>query len=63
MTDSNHGNSRRAFLQMGLTGAAAGLLAGGLDLALPPGGAQRRLTPDAALNELMEGNKRSLPIA
>ncbi len=56
---SNQTDSRRKFLQMSLTGAAAGLLAGGLELAIPaPMQAQSVLTPDAALSELMEGNKR-----
>jgi carbonic anhydrase len=50
--------SRRRFLQMGLTGTAVGLL-GGLELAAPlPARAQSTLTPDAALTELMDGNKR-----
>jgi carbonic anhydrase len=44
---------------MSATGAVAGLLAGGLDLALPPEvRAQSALTPDAALAELMAGNQR-----
>jgi carbonic anhydrase len=56
---SNQTDSRRKFLQMSLTGAAAGLLAGGLELTLPASAnAQSVLTPDAALSELMEGNKR-----
>jgi carbonic anhydrase len=56
---SHQTDSRRKFLQMSLTGAAAGLLAGGLDLAVPaPVQAQSVLTADAALSELMEGNKR-----
>lgn len=51
--------SRRRMLQMGLTGTAAGLLAGGLDLTLPSfAAAQDVSTPDAALAELMAGNKR-----
>jgi len=51
--------SRRQFLQLGLTGAAAGLMASGLELAAPPQvQAQSALTPDAALAELMAGNKR-----
>jgi carbonic anhydrase len=51
--------SRRQFLQLGATAAAAGLLASGLELTLPlPADAQSTLTPDAALAELMEGNKR-----
>ncbi len=51
--------SRRRFLQMGAAGAVAGVLASGLELAAPlPARAQSTLTPDAALAELMEGNKR-----
>ncbi len=51
--------SRRRFLQMGAAGTMAGLLTSGLQLATPPPArAQSTLTPDAALAELMEGNKR-----
>jgi carbonic anhydrase len=51
--------SRRRFLQLGLTGTAVGLLTSGLEFAVPlPALAQSILTPDAALTELMEGNKR-----
>jgi carbonic anhydrase len=51
--------SRRRFLQMGAAGTLAGLLASGLELAVPlPARAQSTLTPDAALAELMAGNKR-----
>jgi carbonic anhydrase len=51
--------SRRRFLQMGATGAVAGIMAGGLDLAAPtPVLAQSNLNPNAAVDELMEGNKR-----
>jgi len=51
--------SRRQLIRTGLTAAAAAVLAGGLDLAFPSSAqAQSVLTPDAALNELMEGNKR-----
>ena len=50
--------SRRRFLQLGLTGTAVGLL-GGLELGAPlQARAQSNLTPDAALTELMDGNKR-----
>src|SRR5271166_2915711 len=53
------GPSRRQFLQAGATTAAVSLLASGLELALPlPVAAQSTLTPDAALTELMDGNKR-----
>jgi carbonic anhydrase len=56
---SNQAESRRRFLQMTVTGAVAGLVAGGLELALPPEvRAQSALTPDAALAELMAGNQR-----
>jgi len=56
---SNQTESRRRFLQMGATGAVAGLLTGGLELALPREvRAQSALTPDAALAELMAGNQR-----
>ncbi len=54
-----HDFSRRQLIQAGLTTAAATLLAGGLDLALPSTlQAQSALTPDAALKELMDGNAR-----
>src|SRR5271165_597584 len=53
------GPSRRQFLQAGATTAAVSLLSSGLELALPlPVAAQSTLTPDAALAELMDGNKR-----
>ncbi len=56
---SNQPPSRRNFLQMGLTGTVAGLLAGGLELSLPTlAPAQAPHTPDEALAVLMEGNKR-----
>ena len=51
--------SRRRFLQMGITGTAVGLLAGGLELATPIGTwAQSKLSPDEALKQLLDGNKR-----
>lgn len=52
--------SRRRFLQLGVTGtAAAALFTSGLEFAVPTQlQAQSVLTPDAALSELMEGNKR-----
>lgn len=51
--------SRRQFLQITLAGSAAGLLAGSLELAAPSrAAAQSTLSPDAALAELMDGNKR-----
>jgi carbonic anhydrase len=51
--------SRRRMLQMSLTGTAAGLLTGGMELAFPSAArAEEITTPDAALAELMAGNKR-----
>src|SRR5215212_9149536 len=51
--------SRRHFLQMSLAASAASLLASALELAIPPTAtAQSTLTPDAALTQLMDGNKR-----
>ena len=50
--------SRRRFLRMGLAGTAAGLLVSGLDVATPTVWAQSTLSPDAALAELVGGNKR-----
>ena len=46
-------------MQLGVTGTVAGLLTGGLEFATPPQAwSQSTLSPDAALAELMEGNKR-----
>ena len=57
-TLSDNVSSRRQFLQIGLTGTAVTLL-GGLELTAPlPARAQSTLSPDAALAELMDGNKR-----
>src|SRR5271165_1232222 len=51
--------SRRQLLRTGLTATAAAFLTGGLDLAFPSQAqAQSKLTPDAALAALMDGNKR-----
>jgi len=51
--------SRRRMLQLGLGGTAATLVAGSLPLAMSPAAyAQDVSTPDAALAELMAGNKR-----
>jgi len=51
--------SRRKFVQFGLSGAGLGLVAGALDLALPSRTwAQSTLSPDAALAQLVEGNKK-----
>jgi len=50
--------SRRRFLQMSAA-ATAGVLTSGWELAVPlQARAQSTLNPDAALNELMQGNKR-----
>jgi carbonic anhydrase len=54
-----HELSRRQLLRAGLTAATASLLTGGLELGFPPRAeAQSKLNPDAALAELMAGNKR-----
>ena len=59
LSSSKQVPSRRRFLQLGVTGTVAGLLTGGLEFAtLPQAWAQSTLSPDAALAELMEGNKR-----
>jgi carbonic anhydrase len=51
--------SRRRFLKLGVAGTAAGLLTSGLEFAASqPALAQSAFTPDAALAELMDGNKR-----
>jgi carbonic anhydrase len=57
---SNEGASRRGFLQLALGGTVAGLAtAAALETAMPPQtSAQTTLNPDAALQELMDGNKR-----
>ena len=56
----NQESSRRRFLQMTIGGTAAGLLtATGMELVTPrPTLAQTTLSPDAALQELIDGNKR-----
>lgn len=53
-------SSRREFLSTAAAGSLAGLAtAAGIELAAPrPVLAQSNLTPDAALKELMDGNKR-----
>jgi carbonic anhydrase len=53
-------NSRRKFLQTAVGGAVAGLVtAAGMELVSPaPALAQSQLTPEQALKELREGNKR-----
>ena len=51
--------SRRGFLQLSLAGSAVGLLTNILDIATPSVAvAQSTLSPDAALTELIDGNKR-----
>ena len=58
-TFSEQAFSRRRLLKMGLATTAAGVLANGLEFALPTEArAQDLSNPDAALAELMEGNKR-----
>jgi carbonic anhydrase len=59
-TASNQGSSRRSFFKMTVGGAVAGLAAAtGMEFATPPRVlAQSTLTPDAALQELMDGNRR-----
>ena len=58
-SSSNQIRSRRSFLQMSLAGTVVGLTAGGLELIAPsPAWTQSTLTPDAALTELLDGNKR-----
>jgi carbonic anhydrase len=53
-------SSRRHFFQMALRGTLAGLVAArGIEFASPhPVLAQSKITPDAALKELMDGNTR-----
>jgi carbonic anhydrase len=57
---SDKDSSRRRFLQTTIAGTLAGLItATGVELATPnPVLAQSKLSPDAALQELMDGNKR-----
>jgi len=57
---SNHNSSRRRFLQMTVGGTVAGLTtAVGIEVVAPQRlRAQTALSPDAALQELMDGNKR-----
>ena len=51
--------SRRRMLQLGVAGATAALTTGGLELAIPQAAsAQNIATADAALAELVAGNKR-----
>jgi carbonic anhydrase len=56
---SNQDSSRRRFLQMAVTGTAAGLVAvAGMELTPVPALAQSNLSPDAALQQLLDGNRR-----
>ncbi len=56
---SQQAPSRRRFLQLGVTGTVVGLLTSGMEFAIPQQArAQSTLSPEAALTELMEGNKR-----
>jgi carbonic anhydrase len=57
---ADQASSRRRFIQITTGGAVAGLFtAAGVYLAAPQGAvAQSKLSPDAALQELMEGNQR-----
>jgi carbonic anhydrase len=57
---SSEGSSRRGFLQMTVGGTVAGLAtAAGMEFATPRRAlAQSVLSPEAALQELMDGNKR-----
>jgi carbonic anhydrase len=51
-------SSRRRFLRMTVTGTVAGLVASSMEFTPARVMAQSALTPDAALQELMEGNRR-----
>lgn len=52
-------NSRRRFLQAGMTGMAAAAVSSGLTmLDSQPAQAQTQLSPDQALKSLMDGNRR-----
>jgi carbonic anhydrase len=57
---SNEDSSRRGFFKMAMGGAVAGLVtASGMEFVAPRRGlAQTPLGPDAALQELMDGNRR-----
>jgi carbonic anhydrase len=57
---SDQSSSRRLFLRRALGGAIAGsVMAAGMEFAGPHSAlAQSKLTPDAALQELMDGNRR-----
>jgi carbonic anhydrase len=56
---SDKNSSRRRFLQTAMGGTLAGLVTAGVEFATPrPVLAQSKLSPDAALQELMDGNRR-----
>src|SRR5271165_1427474 len=57
---SNEDSSRRMFLQMTVGGTVVGLVSGtGMEFAAPPRAlGQTTLSPSAALQELMDGNRR-----
>lgn len=56
---SDQTRSRRRFLQMSLTGAAVGFFTSALELVVPSQvWAQSTLSPDAAVTQLLDGNKR-----
>lgn len=56
---TSHDSSRRRFLQMTATGTMAGLVAAaGVEFTPIPALAQSKLSPDAALQELLDGNRR-----
>ena len=55
---SNLGSSRRRFLQMALTGTVTSLVVAGMEFTGSQVLAQSILGPDAALHELMDGNRR-----
>jgi carbonic anhydrase len=58
-THSDQELSRRSLLRMGLAATAVGFSGSSLELAIPSfAHAQSTLTPDAAISELMNGNKR-----
>jgi hypothetical protein len=55
----NRTSSRRRFMQITTGGALAGLATAGLEFATPRSAlAQSNLSPDAALQQLMDGNRR-----
>lgn len=59
-TISGNDSSRRQFLQMAMVGTLSGLVAAaGIEIATPRLAlAQSKLSPEAALKELMDGNRR-----